>query len=395
MRDIYHNTYITIAASASPESCEGFLSTREDHISKEFSVSHHAFPEGFARFNIRVAPGTHDRHDVPSKVRDSWRTNLIRPGGSMEPLDYRSWAFQEKLVSRRLFSFCSKEMEWDCLRCCDCECGARYRRFWTDGWDFRNASARQSYRGLIDVAQGLIEAKDTENFGKWKKRIYQQWRMTIVPSYTQLRLTKEMDRLPALSAVAQELESILNDTYLCGHWRVNFEESLAWSSGAYGTNPPSPGKIPERYRAPTWSWASIEGPIGTCFDHEDDYEPIFKVLDAGITPAGQNPRADARDGFISVSGYLLPGTMTGNIMQLENSLQPSAPFYPDSLFEQRNSTIQRSPSAQTDDAVQAPMPVHFLAILIARPRSFRGFTVRNDEERRETSDLEAERWICF
>ena len=394
MGDIYHNAYVTIAASMSSDSRAGFLCTRKDHTSKDFSVSHHAFPKGLARFKIRSALGKHKRHDIPSKIRDSWRTNLVGPGGAMEPLEYRSWAFQERLISRRLLSFCSKEMEWECLRCCDCECGARFSSFWTDGWDFRNASARQTYQGLIDTAEGLVGGEDTEGFNEWKKYIYQQWRMMIVPSYTQLRLTIDMDRLVALSAVAHGLEGILCDMYLCGHWRADLETSLAWSSGAYATNPPSPGKLSKIYRAPSWSWASIEGPIDSCFDYEDDYKPISKVLDASITLAGQNPRADARDGFVAVSGYLLPGIMTEDIVQLDE-LPISAAFYPDSPFERRNGTIQRSVSAQGDNTLQESTSVYLLAMLIARPRSNVGFIDKDNDEFHETSDLQARRWISF
>jgi hypothetical protein len=248
---------------------------------------------------------------------------------------------------------------------------------------------------MIDIAEGYIEENDLEGLGKWKKFIYQQWRMNIVPSYTQLRLTKEMDRLPALSAVAQRLEGILNDTYLCGHWRTDFEENLAWSSGTYGSNPPSRGRLPERYRAPSWSWASIEGPVDTCFDCEDEYEPIFRVLEAGITPAGKNTRADACNGFVRVSGYLLPSIMTGSVIKIDGSQEPCHDFYPDSLFERRSGTIQRARSVRTDEALQQPTPVDLLAVLIARPRSNTGFSDRKDTVHRKTTDLEAERWIAF
>lgn len=248
---------------------------------------------------------------------------------------------------------------------------------------------------MIDVAEGYIKENNLEGLRKWKKFIYQQWRMRIVPSYTQLRLTNEMDRLTALSAVAQGLEGILSDTYLCGHWRADLEENLAWSSGAYASNPPSPGRLPERYRAPSWSWASIEGPVDTCFDYEDDYEPIFKVLEAGITPIGKNTRADACDGFVRVSGYLLPGTMTSSVITIDGSQESCHGFYPDSLFERRSGTIQRARAVGTDETLQQPTPVELLAVLIARPRSNTGFSDRRDTVHRETTDLEAERWIAF
>lgn len=102
MGNIYRNAYLTIAASSASSGSEGFLNFRTEHVSKEVRVAHHSFPEGFARFKIRTALPKHLRHDISSYVRDSWREKLLEPAGKLQPLDYRGWAFQEKLVSRRV-----------------------------------------------------------------------------------------------------------------------------------------------------------------------------------------------------------------------------------------------------------------------------------------------------
>lgn len=290
------------------------------------------------------------------------------------------------------------------MACCDCECGERYRSFWSDGWNFRDASSRQMYIGLIEVAHALTESKNDKQLDEWKRHIYQQWRMNIVPTYTQLHLTKESDRLPALSAVVQGLENVLNDTYMCGLWRADLENGLTWSSGAYGTNPPIPGKPPSQYRAPSWSWASVEGPVDVCYDYEDDYEPIISVLDAKVTPAGKDPRSDVRIGSVNLSGHLLPGNMaiinqtdreqTINI-RIEGSPNPIGAFWPDTLLARKGKTIQRCGSEQVDRTISTTAGIYCLASLMARKRTNMGFRGGDDDARRPTIDFEAERWLTF
>lgn len=399
MGEVYRNSFLTIAASLASSDSEGFITPRTKHIAKDVLVEHASFPGGSASFRIRVALGKHLRHDVNSHIRDSYRSNLIVPAGAMEPLDYRAWAFQERLVPDRLLSFRLNELEWDCVGCCDCECGDRFRDFRTDGWDFRNGSGRQVYQALRELGQ----VKDTHPSLQWQKHIYRQWRTNIVPSYMQLKLTKEMDRLHAVSAVAEGLEEILQDTYLSGLWRSDLELGLTWIAGALGTNPPNPGRLPARYRAPSWSWASIEGSVDACYDDsEDDYEPIFQVVGAGTTLAGKNPRGDVSDGFVKVSGHLVPGFLSvSDVLQGtdEHNVKYSAQVdgseafvHPDTPLVQHQSTIQRANLQHGDARGPISCPVQCLAMLIARTRRNTGFIDRSDSP---TAEFTANRWITF
>ena len=62
--------------------------------------------------------------------------------------------------------------------------------------------------------------------------------------------------------------------------------------------------------------------MDACYDYEDDFEPIFQVVDAGTTLAGENPRADVSDGPVKVSGHLVPGSlnMSGFFKGLTNTM---------------------------------------------------------------------------
>lgn len=311
MGGIYRNAYLTIAASQSSSGSEGFLKPRTDYVSKEFSVKHDFFPGGSARFKIRKCLPKHLRHDVAAKIRDPFRDGLAGPAGEMQPLDYRGWAFQEKLVSRRLLSFCSKEIEWDCLECFDCECGEGYKNFFNDGVDFRNASARQTYQGLVCLEEAIRSEKDPEQLPKWQKRIREEWHSNIVPTYTQLLLTKESDRLPALSMIAQSLEKSLADQYICGLWRADLDVGLVWKSGAWAANAPSPGIFLDGTNTPSWSWASIHGPVYPAFDTIENIDyPLIKVVDLRLVAAGKIPCANVEFGHVRLLGNLLPASLS-------------------------------------------------------------------------------------
>jgi hypothetical protein len=87
-----------------------------------------------------------------------------------------------------------------------------------------------------------------------KEQLYAQWKTVIVQEYTGKKLTYGTDRLPALSGLAKVFMRNLKDTYFAGLWHGDMHRGLLW----YGTGD---FKVSPTYRAPTWSWASVDGPI--------------------------------------------------------------------------------------------------------------------------------------
>jgi hypothetical protein len=69
-------------------------------------------------------------------------------------------------------------------------------------------------------------------------------------------MTVDNGRLVAVAGYVEfEAQGIVN-RYLTGLWEKNLVDHLLWISKV---KPPLPR--PTSYRAPTWSWASINGPV--------------------------------------------------------------------------------------------------------------------------------------
>lgn len=230
-----------------------------------------------------------------------------------------------------------------------------------------------------------------------------QWRTHLVPSYSQLKLTKDMDRLPALSAVARGLESVCGKgEYVAGMWLSDLAISMTWRAGAFGTNGLQPGRLPSEYRAPSWGWASIEGPVDSLYDYEDEFEPICSVESVEFAPAGSDPFSNAAAATARVHGHLLPGVLkTGEVSSKDGSKttqylcivnETEFHLFPDTPLAQSGSSVRRSPLQQGEPNDGLNCPVYLLAVLMARPRRNTGFV---DETDAPTVDFTADRWVTF
>jgi hypothetical protein len=81
----------------------------------------------------------------------------------------------------------------------------------------------------------------------------------IVGQFARRELTYDIDRLPALSSLAEQLSTRSFDIYFAGLWSYCLVEKdgLCWRR-KYSTGP---GGRSSEYCAPTWSWASAKGEI--------------------------------------------------------------------------------------------------------------------------------------
>ena len=107
----------------------------------------------------------------------------------------------------------------------------------------------------------------------------------VVEAYSTRKLTFSSDKLVALSGIAQAIHLQSNDEYIVGMWRSKLEEQLCWKLSYNGQVNNSKEIVP--YRAPTWSWASVDGVI----DFESSWDPSemivnIKVLEVEIIRPG-------------------------------------------------------------------------------------------------------------
>ncbi|KAF1847863.1 HET-domain-containing protein [Cucurbitaria berberidis CBS 394.84] len=159
-----------------------------------------------------------------------------------------------------------------------------------------------------------------------RQTIYHVW-YSAVAAYSERRLTFASDKLPALAGIASRVQAITHDQYLAGHWCRELERSLFWQTS---TEPDTwtPARV-KKYRAPSWSWASIDG--STSFDFADlapgeDRPASVEVLDASTKIEGSNPFGCITSGKIIIrasvvratwnaenDGWMLNGTFAGPV----------------------------------------------------------------------------------
>ena len=151
------------------------------------------------------------------------------------PLSDRSWAFQERCLAKRTLHFTRNEVLWECQQMC---CSEVFPK------------------GLPATIGGGGAGEEMEVFDK---RTHHQrhgnW-TTLVRLYSKGRMRHSSDKLLALSGLARQYMAknrLKEHDYLAGMWRNSLPAGLLWRVDR--------GRRPRGYRAPSWSWPSLDGEV--------------------------------------------------------------------------------------------------------------------------------------
>jgi hypothetical protein len=241
MPSYYKNAYLTICAGG--VSChQGFLAPRD-------RCSQHA-----------ENPWPKDLLQMPFLcINGETRLMLFRKESpyclSWEPISRRAWTFQERLLSTRMIIFGSRTI-WQCNQ-----------RFISDGgvedWnaDPRTARDRRLRRNINTASAQILEQSPCGKTSQTQQNVssvrsaYNIWYQAI-EEYSRREMSLPEDKLPAISGLAIELARIIQDEYIAGLWLRDVLKSLMWS-----TWPFLQIKKPAVWRAPSWSWASVDSAV--------------------------------------------------------------------------------------------------------------------------------------
>jgi hypothetical protein len=132
---------------------------------------------------------------------------------------------------------------------------------------------------------------------------YAVWIMAI-RLYTRCHLTEERDKLVAVSAIAREIQPIIQDEYLAGLWRRYLPFQLLW----FVHHPPAGDRIPARskdYCAPSWSWASLNANIETELDTlKEGKDFMIKILEARVEITSSDMFGQVSAGYLRIRGWM-------------------------------------------------------------------------------------------
>lgn len=146
----------------------------------------------------------------------------------------RAWVVQERYMSKRLLHFNKRELIWECSELSACE------RF----------PAGLQYEGMTSRPFGALQTRDF--FWFEAEKTPRGWRR-LVDIYSHCEMTKEEDKLVALSGIVKEIQSKRDARYLAGMWSTSLFEDMLWRVRR--------PRVPKHWRAPTWSWACVDGII--------------------------------------------------------------------------------------------------------------------------------------
>ncbi|KAM0413609.1 hypothetical protein ACHAPD_006847 [Fusarium lateritium] len=217
-----------------------------------------------------------------------------------EPLAKRAWTLQEQLLAQRTVTYASHTMIWTCKA----------------GTKTFDDSVHYPYYDNMDTYSSLNINKllmDPEDAIVWKYDVLSCW-CRLVSAYSLRRASLENDKLNAVAGIAlhASFAPALGPEYLAGMWTYKLALQLTWYVQDHHRGLPDGERLesyrPNIYRAPSWSWASIEGGM---IEFDDIFAPIFeavvicKILECSTTPRlNQNPFGEVVSGHLKVRGWL-------------------------------------------------------------------------------------------
>ncbi|KAH8686168.1 heterokaryon incompatibility protein-domain-containing protein [Ilyonectria robusta] len=276
MAAVYTNAYLTVAATGVDSSDGGLFFSRNPPRSIELP-----YISGETSGTVLVHPLPFDREIIKqyhTEMRD-------------EPLTQRAWGFQERVLSRRILHFAKHQVYYECIEGTQTENGLTL----PDRFQYAYDALDKTKTEMIEKTfSGKPRRKRSSN------EVLQQW-YGLLWGYGGRKLTWASDKLPAMSGLARIYHEILQDEYLAGVWKTNIVEGICWQ-GLDCSSPPN-----DEYRAPSWSWASVDGIAATGFSG-NDY--LATAIDSHVEVDGENPFGKVKNGWLRLKAPLVPLTLS-------------------------------------------------------------------------------------
>jgi hypothetical protein len=274
MAEIFSNAYLTLVA-ASASGCDDSFLIR-------------GLPSLSCTVPLKITSGVAIQGQFSLRLRLRWATSRSDKMAEISGSRWvtRGWTFQEERLARRVLMFGESKFFFDCR--------TLERSEDTDMHKLRPAWVTS----VIEVPRADLR-NNPENIEV--DRHWNHWQ-TLCTHYAYRRLTFREDKLPAISGIASNIAKKVQSGYLAGLWRNNLINDLFWQTVAVATKP-------KNYRAPSWSWASLDGRINWPFWRSDSTcnnkcTIYCTVLDAQTTPVGLDLYGAVKDGFLEVQGVL-------------------------------------------------------------------------------------------
>ena len=285
MNEVYKSSFLTVIASKATCASDGFVDSRPQ-----------MWPFWDVPFGL-----TQGNNTVVTLQKSPW-VKLDK-----EPISSRAWTLQERLLSPRILSFLSGQpgLEWRCDSIHESNIGPIER-------PYRHNSDMRLFSSILprtpDPPAPLSQ-----------HRLCYRW-AEIVQEYSRMTLTDPHDKLSAIGGIAHEFGTILGSAYYAGLWGKFILTQLLWK--ASGSTKASCARA-SQYIAPSWSWASVHGPVELCPHPYPTTEPALSIVSCEVTLRNvKNPYGSVLAGKLTVHGLLKVACVRdGKLFDIETELR--------------------------------------------------------------------------
>lgn len=261
MSKVYSEATVNLAATSSRDDSTGLFYTRN-----------------VAALQPAVVEVT--GHGIADGVYKVLRSTIWADLVAASPLSRRAWVFQERALAKRTIHFTRTEVLFECQQMCASEVFPRGLP--------SNAAAAES-----DAT--FSKRTHHQKTGNWH---------ALVRMYSQGKLSYSSDKLLALQGLAQQYlarNRLRAADYVAGLWRPQLPAALLWRIEG--------GRSVSRYRAPSWSWASLDGVVMYPDPQAVNKEYCVEILEIGITHKTGDVLGQVESATLKIRGFMLKGVL--------------------------------------------------------------------------------------
>ncbi|KAL1874779.1 hypothetical protein VTK73DRAFT_198 [Phialemonium thermophilum] len=280
MGDVYRGALIVLAVHNATDTTQGFL-------------------DGSLKPKKAVRLASDGGGEIDLDSRANFDADVTR-----SQLSKRGWVVQERFLASRTIHFTEGQIYWETPTGAECEIGPLPVPSRDDifGNDSRRLNTSFSLSAVPELS-ALLHNRGEVSFATYRDTIPPtmpasfnwlrdpppkptttlDW-LNFVEMYSSCDLSHEEDKLVAVSGIARVLQRRTGGTSYCAGLWVDFLcQGLMWLPRMEPLTRPSHWRRPGG-RAPTWSWAAVNGPV----QYPDDvklgksrFDPVAEVAAAG------------------------------------------------------------------------------------------------------------------
>lgn len=226
---VYAQAALMLTASAGPEANHGIFHDRKVLCSPALGTGK-------------------DRYFRPRAL--CWMSNIEE-----SPLAGRGWNIVERMLAPRIVHFTERQIVWECASGCQFE-AAKIVDNKGSGPSI-NAYDKCAFQQYVqDALQQSSHETDTSSNDESEKSVarLQGWTRSV-NALSWGNFDSPSDKFPVIGKIAQIMSGYSLGDYLAGIWSNHIISGLTWGR-MFSLLTPTP-----EYVAPTWSWASVNGPV--------------------------------------------------------------------------------------------------------------------------------------